>query len=114
MNKDSNKFIVIFASILVVVVALLLTFTHEALRGTQQRNENIDKMSQILRSVKVHAEGVETESIFDKMISDVYLVDNQGNMIPDTKDEAFVADMQVELAKWEDQRRLPVYAAVVD
>jgi len=114
MNKDSNKFIVIFASILVVVVALLLTFTHEALRGTQQRNENIDKMSQILRSVKVHAEGVETESIFDKMISDVYLVDNQGNMIPDTKDEAFVADMKVELAKSEDQRRLPVYEAVVD
>lgn len=114
MNKDSNKFIVIFASIMVVVVALLLTFTHEALKGTQQRNENIDKMSQILRSVKVNAEGTQTEAIFDKMITDTYLIDGQGNVIPNSKENAFGADMKAELAKSEDKRQLPVFEAVVD
>lgn len=99
---------------MVVVVALLLTFTHEALRGTQQRNENIDKMSQILRSVKVNAEGVQTEAIFDEMITGMYLIDGQGNIVPDSNDDAFGADMKVELAKAEDKRRLPVFEAIVD
>jgi len=114
MNKDSNKFIVIFASVMVIVVALLLSFAHEILKDTQKQNEDMDKMSQILRSIKVNTSGKQTETSFKELITDMYMVDSEGNIIPDTKDEAFAADLKSELAKPDDARRLPVYVANID
>lgn len=114
MNKESNKFIIIFASVMVIVVALLLTFTHQALKSTQQRNEELDKMSQILRSIKVNTRGAEAETVFEKMITDMYLIDGQGNIIPNSRDKVFGIDLRTELARPENKRRLPVFEAVVD
>lgn len=114
MNKDSNKFIVIFASVMVIVVALILSFAHEILKGTQKQNEDMDKMSQILRSIKVNTSGNETKTAFEKFITDMYMVDSEGNIIQDTKDDAFSADLKTELAKKDEEKRLPVYVAQID
>jgi len=99
---------------MVVVVALLLTFTHEVLKPTQQRNERADKMSQILRSIKIHAEATEIESIFNEVITEMYLVDGEGNVIPDSSEDVFGADMKAELTKAPEKRQLPVYVANVE
>lgn len=114
MNKDSNKYIIIFASIMVIVVALLLSVVHEILKDTQQKNEDIDKMSQILGSIKIRTSGDDTEKVFKDLITDMYLIDTEGNIIPDSRDGAFSADMKVEMDKSIDKRRLPVYVVTID
>lgn len=114
MNRDSNKYTILFASVMVIVVALLLSFTHEVLKDTQNRNEDIDKMSQILRSIKVNTSKQDTETRFNELISDIFMIDMNGEIIPDTKDDAFYADLKVELSKPDDKRRLPVYIANID
>ncbi|MDU1905326.1 MAG: NADH:ubiquinone reductase (Na(+)-transporting) subunit C [Dysgonomonas sp.] len=114
MNRDSNKFIIIFASIMVIVVALLLSVVHEILKDTQQKNEDIDKMSQILRSIKIQTSGNDTEKIFNEMVTDMYLIDTEGNIIQDSKDDAFSADMKAEMDKSIEKRHLPVYVVTVE
>ena len=50
MNRDKSGYTIIYASIMVIIVALGLAFTHQTLKDTQTRNVNTDKMQQILRS----------------------------------------------------------------
>ncbi len=99
---------------MVIVVALILSLVHEVLKDTQQKNEDVDKMSQILRSIKINATDDKTEAVFNETITDIYLVDSEGKIIPDSKDAAFAADLKAELAKPEDKRQLPVYKADID
>lgn len=55
MNKESNTYTILYAAIMVVIVALVLAFASQALKAPQQANEKIDKMEQILRSVNITA-----------------------------------------------------------
>lgn len=114
MNRDSNKYTIIFATIMVIVVALVLSLTHEALKGRQARNQDIDKMSQILRSINIQTTGSEAETEFEKLITDMYMIDEEGNQIPDSKDAAFDANLKAEMSKPYNERQYPVYVANVD
>jgi Na+-transporting NADH:ubiquinone oxidoreductase subunit C len=53
MNRDSNIYTIVYASVMVILVAFGLAFTSQSLRSYQKKNEDIDKMKQILRSVRV-------------------------------------------------------------
>lgn len=114
MNRDSNKFIIIFASIMVIVVALLLSVAHEILKDTQQKNADIDKMSQILRSIKIYTSGDETERTYNEVVTNMYLIDTEGNVIPDSRNDAFSADMKVAMDTPIEKRHLPVYEVTID
>lgn len=51
VNRDSNSYTVLYASLMVVLVAVLLAFTATSLKPEQEKNESIDKMQQILRAI---------------------------------------------------------------
>ncbi len=51
MNKNSNTYIISYATILVVVVAAILSFAAVSLRPAQQANVRIEKMTAILNSI---------------------------------------------------------------
>lgn len=51
MNRDSNSYTIIYASVMVVLVAIALAFTAISLKPKQQENERIDRMQQILRAI---------------------------------------------------------------
>ena len=53
MNKQSNTYTIIYASVMVIVVAAVLAFTALTLKPVQQNNIEVDKKSQILNSVKI-------------------------------------------------------------
>ncbi len=53
MNRESNSYTIIYATVMVVLVAVALAFTAQALKEPQSNNVKIDKMQQILRSVRI-------------------------------------------------------------
>ena len=114
MNRDSNKYTLIFASIMVIIVALVLSLAHEALKDTQNRNVEIDKMQQILRSIKIETTSENAESKFAEIISDIYLVDADGNKIADSKNDAFDLDLKKEMRKPVAERRYSIFEAKID
>ena len=89
MNRDSNLYTIIYASVMVVFVAVLLAFTSETLRGFQKKNEANDKRKQILRSVRVSVSNVETEAKFNELIHESFLVNDKGQTV---EGDAFAVD----------------------
>ena len=89
MNRDSNLYTIIYASVMVVFVAVLLAFTSEILSGFQKKNEANDKRKQILRSVRVMVSNVETEAKFNELIRESFLVNDKGQKV---EGDAFAVD----------------------
>lgn len=107
MNRDSNVYTVIYASVMVVLVAIVLAFTSESLRSYQKKNEDNDKRRQILRSVNVNVASGEAEARYNELIKDAFLVNDKGQKI---EGDAF----SVDVAKSFTQHQYPVFVASVD
>src|SRR5699024_7583599 len=94
--------------------ALGLSFTHQSLLDKQIANENIDKMQQLLRSLNIEANVDEAQATYDELITDAYLVTNDGEKINGTegttpKDPAFSTELSDPNAQG-----LPVYEVSID
>ena len=48
MKTNSNSYTIVYAAVLVVIVAFLLAFVFQALRPAQEANVALDKQKQIL------------------------------------------------------------------
>ena len=106
MNRNSNLYTILYASVLVVFVAVLLAFTSESLRGFQKKNEANDKRKQILRSVHVSVSTAATEAKFNEMIKESFLVNDKGQKV---EGNAFATDA----AKMFINNTFPVFVANV-
>ena len=113
MNTEKSSYIIIYAAVMVLLVALGLSFTHQALSGRQKKNVEIDKMQQILRSLKIEASTDEAETIFNDLISDAYLIDLDSGLKRESSagtlptDSAFVVNAA-------NREGFPVYEAEID
>lgn len=83
MNRDSNVYTVVYASVMVVVVAVLLAFTSQSLRTYQKANEDNDKRQQILRSINVYVPANEAEAKYNELITDAFLINANGEKVGD-------------------------------
>ena len=63
-NTNGNAYTIIYASVMVIIVAFLLAFVASALKPTQDANVAIDKKSQILASLNIR--GIETANVETK------------------------------------------------
>lgn len=111
MNRENSGYTILYASIMVIIVALGLAFTHQTLIGKQTRNVNIDKMQQILRSLNINAEAKVAEAKYNELIKNAYLITPDGQPVEGTEgitpdDPAFSGE--------EGARGLPVFEAEVD
>ncbi|MDR1357070.1 MAG: NADH:ubiquinone reductase (Na(+)-transporting) subunit C [Tannerellaceae bacterium] len=107
MNRDSNIYTILYASIMVVLVAVVLAFTSQSLRSYQQENEENDKRQQILRSINVQVPANEAKAKYNELIKDAFIVNEQGERI---EGDAFAADA----AKAFEQHAYPVFIAQAD
>jgi len=114
MNKNSNTYTYIYASVMVVLVAVGLAFTNGLLKEKQTKNIELDKMMQILRSVKVDATAETTADSYSKTIKTGYLVNNKGEVTETNARTAFLVEMAKEVLKPLENRKLPVYEASID
>ena len=107
MNRESNSYTIIYASVMVVLVALLLAITSESLRSFQKENEANDKRRQILRSVNVPVSGAGTVIKYNELIRESFLVNDKGQKV---EGDAF----NVDVAKMFTESKFPVFVANID
>lgn len=111
MNKDSNIYTIIYASVMVILVALLLAFTSQALRPMQSKNEAIDKMRQILSSINIISTNQNAEELYNTLIIDAFLVNSKGERVDGS---AFDTELTNEMRKPALERTYPVFVASVN
>lgn len=100
MDKNSNTYTFIYASVMVILVAAALAFVNGALKEKQKKNVEVDKMSQILSSVGLHPAYAEAEAKYNEVITAAYIVNAQGEKVSEDAKAAFAAG-QSELAVFE-------------
>lgn len=113
MNREKSGYTIIYAAVMVIIVALGLAFTHQALNERQTANVNIDKMQQILRSLNIDATAAEAQTKYNELVKNAYLINNDGVKVEGSEgttpdDPAFSTELGDESAKG-----LPVYEAEV-
>ena len=113
MNTNSNSYTIIYASVMVIIVAFLLAFVSSTLKPLQDANVAIDKKSQILASLNIRGlEKSEIESKYDAVIVGDQIIKADGTVVNDgaAKDEAaFKVD-----SKDINENNMPLYVANVD
>lgn len=109
MNRQSNIYTVIYATVLVLVVGVVLSVVYQALRPTQLENIANDTKRQILKSARIYPEKGETVAeVYDRHITDSFIVNSQGEKI-DAGVKPFDVNVSLEVKKPADERLLPVF-----
>lgn len=107
MNRDSNSYTVIYAAVMVIVVAVILALLSQSLRGLQTENAENDKRQQILRSINVDVPAKEAEAKYNELIKEAFLVNADGQQVPGN---AFALD----IVKIKETKTYPVFVADVN
>ena len=69
LNTNSNAYIIIYSTILVVIVAFLLAFVFQALKPMQDANVALDVKKQILYSLNIRGlDGAEAEAKYKEIV----------------------------------------------
>ena len=104
----SNKYIIIYASVMVIIVATLLATAAMQLKPYQDKNVRIEKMQNILTSVGINSTPDDAEQKYNQYITEEIVLDKDGKVIGN---EAFTIDLASELNKPEAQRNYPLFIA---
>ena len=113
MNKQNSVYTVVYASVMVIVVAAVLAFTALKLKPVQNKNIEIDKKAQILRSVNIVSTAADAEKLYAEYITESYIVNEAGEVVSKDAGEAFNTDMAVQSKIPADQRILPVFVCTL-
>jgi Na+-transporting NADH:ubiquinone oxidoreductase subunit C len=98
MNKNSNKYTFIFASVMVVIVAVLLSLAAIGLGPYQARNVKAEKMQDILSSIGVMSDAKQAEKLFNEHLKQQLVLNTQGQPVTNGI-SAFDVDLKKELDK---------------
>lgn len=108
MDTNGNKYTIIYASVMVILVAVMLAIAATQLKPYQDANILIEKKQNILKSVNIASDVEQANDLFSSTIKELFIVDSKGQNI---EGDAFKVDLKVEHSKPVDQRKLPVYVA---
>ncbi len=97
----SNKYIFIYASIMVIAVAAILSAAAMFLQPFQERNVNVEKIQNILTSAGIVSTKENAEKLFNNHIVAQVLIDRNGKIVNDNR-KAFEMDLKSELQKLEE------------
>ncbi|GGH76286.1 MAG: NADH:ubiquinone reductase (Na(+)-transporting) subunit C [Bacteroidetes bacterium] len=109
MDVNSNKYTYLFALVMVVVVALLLSGASISLKDRQDANVRQEKQQDILKSIGIMVERSEAPAEFDKFITEQVVVQN-GQAV-ESETGAFEIDMAAAVSKPVAERQVPLYVA---
>ncbi|MCB0396256.1 MAG: NADH:ubiquinone reductase (Na(+)-transporting) subunit C [Flavobacteriales bacterium] len=125
MNKEGSTYTFMFAGIMVVVVATILSVAAISLKPFQERNQMHEKMQNILQTIGIEATMDEAPALFDKYVKKRVVLDHSGSGQPvsenvgniDAKDkkDGFNIDVRKEYKSLsEDQRNYPLFICETD
>ncbi len=115
--QHSNKYILIYSIVMVVIVAVSLTIVAVQLKPAQDENIRIEKMQNILSSVNIPIAEIpkkEISALYDKYITSAVAVNVKGEEVITDATQVFKIEVVNELKKPDDQQSLPVFIARLD
>ena len=99
MNTNSNSYTIIYASVMVVIVAFLLAFVSSSLRETQNKNVQLDTKKQILAALNIkNVEDADAE--YQKYVKGDMLMNVDGTLTENTGEFATNYVCTYLCAKW--------------
>lgn len=104
----SNRYIFIYATVMVIIVAVVLSTIATLLKPLQDANIKTEKIQNILSSVNIESTKENSFELFEKHITQQYIVYYDGTY---EEGNAFDVDMRVELRKDEEEREMPLFVA---
>ena len=108
MNTNSNSYTIIYASVMVVIVAFLLAFVSSSLKATQDKNVQLDTKKQILAALNVkNVEDADAE--YQKYVKGDMLMNVDGTLAENT--DEFATNYEKEA---KEHQRLHVFVCDVD
>mgnify|MGYP000014665255 CR=1 FL=1 len=111
MDVNKNSYTFMFAAVMVVVVAALLSFAATSLKPMQDENVKNEKMQNILKSIGLEVDREGAQTLYDATIKQELVVTN-GKLVEGMV--AFDIDMAKELKKAPAERSAPLYIAESD
>ena len=112
MNRDSNSYTFLFATLMVLVVASTLAFTASSLKDLQNANVRKEKMQNILATIGIDSDREQAENLYNKYIKKQLSLTQEG--IVDQNVNAFEIELNKELKKAPSEQRFPIYEANVE
>lgn len=105
LSTNSNAYTLIYAAVLVVIVAFLLSAVSSVLNDKKVANQKVDQKSQILAAINVSSDDV--EAAFSQYVKSDALIDANGSVI--SQNDGFEADFKKDASKG-----LPLYICEKD
>ena len=94
-------------TVMVILVAALLAFVSESLKERQNKNVEVAKKIDLLKSVNIASDATNAADLYSKYIGDdAFIVNAQGEKV---EGDAFKVDLSKELKKDPAQRSNPLY-----
>ena len=109
MKQFSNRYIFIFSIVMVVAVAALLSLAATLLQPAQERNLEVEKKKNMLESINVPATRENTEELYDKYITEGFVLNSRGELVSGV--DAFTVVIKNEQKKPLEEQSLPVFRA---
>ena len=81
-NTNGNTYTIIYATIIVVIVAFLMAFVFTALKPRQDINVALDKKTQILAALNIRS-AKNAAAVYDSVIVADEVIDKDGNVVKD-------------------------------
>ncbi len=107
MNRNSNAYTFTFASILVIVVALILAFVSQATKDRYESNIKKEKMQSILATIGVDVDRDQAAKVFKDYVKQELTLNADGSINKDVN--AFNIDLKKELKKDPKTQLFPIY-----
>ncbi len=109
MKQFSNRYIFTFSIIMVIAVATLLSLAATLLQPAQERNLEVEKKKNMLESINVPATRENTEELYDKYITESFVLNSRGELVSGV--DAFTVVIKNEQKKPLEEQSLPVFRA---
>jgi Na+-transporting NADH:ubiquinone oxidoreductase subunit C len=114
-NKESNSYIFMYSTILVVVAAAVLAVAAVGLKPFQKKNQEIEKMQQLLTAVGIENDVKNAEDLYKKYFVQELAVNKKGEVVSTYENQIlkgevrpFNIELSKELAKG-DEAMLPIF-----
>lgn len=121
MNKNNNAYIIIYASVMIIIVAVLLSVASMALSGRQKDNIAVEKQGAILSAIglggdadKVKDKTKYIQEEYRKYIVESYVVNGEGNVVEGVDAFSLLDNLKAQFAAPAADMQLPVFVAKLD
>lgn len=108
MNTNSNSYTIVYASVMVVIVAFLLAFVSSSLKTTQDKNVQLDTKKQILAALNIK-NVKDADAEYHKYVKGDMLMNADGTLTENTSE--FATNYEKEA---KEQKRFHLFVCEVD